>query len=425
MKWKFWEKDSPRLTMKSTLYAQELLHLMNSDTVAASAAGAMKLFRISSAVSIPVKLVTNTVAMITPTLSLEDGTIVQDHDITKLLRNPMQGVSSFLFFKSLAIFHSVVGTSYVWAGGNLNKPPIAIDKVNPINVHLNTLSNGDITSIDVTTGPYQGTYKAETDRGRTRYISNDFAEIGIIKGFSSRSDDRSMIGESPLIAVGPEIQQLVDGAVHNSALLKNGGTLSTIFSLKGDLADDQFEDAKSSIMAQYRGPNKAGTIGVVSAEDVDIKQFGNTPKDLDFEKLQKLARKIVALQYGVPILLVDNEKASFSNLEISNEMLFDNACEPVITEILNGLEFFLFPRYKMDLGRFNLTFDRTKLPILRKRFIRELKERKEAGVETPNELRSLINREPLGPEGDELYWPVGEAPISSDVFTADNPEVVD
>ena len=50
---------------------------------------------------------------------------------------------------------------------------------------------------------------------------------------------------------------------------------------------------------------------------------------------------------------------------------------------------------------------------------------KEAGVETPNELRSLINREPLTEGGDDLYWPVTQAPIGSDVFTGDNPKVMD
>jgi len=425
LNWKFWKKDIPMLSVKSNLYAQELLHLMNSDTIAASAQGALKLFRTSSAVSIPVRLIANNVGMITPVLKTEQGEVVADNDLISLLKNPKFGVSSFLFFKSLAIYQSIVGKSYVWAGGNISLPPVAIDKVNPANINLNTLSNGEITTINVTTGPYQGTYVAEKDGVRTRYILNNFAEIGIIPGFSSRTDDRVMIGESPLIAVGPEIQQVVDGAIHNSALLKNGGTLSTIFSLKGDLSDDQFEDAASTIMAKYQGPNKAGTIGVVGAEDVDIKQFGNTPKDLDFEKLQKLARKIVALQYGVPIALVDNEKSTFNNLGTSNEMLFDNACEPVITETLTGLEFFLFPRFKMDITKFDLTFDRTNLPILRQRFIRELKERREAGVETPNELRSLINREPLREGGDELYWTVTQAPIGSDAFTDDNPEVID
>ncbi len=425
MNWKFWQKDSPRLSVKQSLYAQELLHLMNSDTIAASANGAMKLYRTSSAVSIPVRLVANTVGMLTPVLKDQEGKIIIKDDLIRLLRNPKFGVSSFLFFKTLAITQNVVGKSYVWAGGNINRPPLAIDKVSPINVNLQTLSNGFISSIDVTTGPYQGTYKAERQGTRIRYIMNNFAELGILHGFSSRADDRSMVGESPLLAVGPEIQQLIDGAIHNSALLKNGGTLSTIFSLKGDLGDDQFEDASSAILSKYQGPNKAGTIGVVAAEDVDIKQFGNTPKDLDFEKLQKLARKIVALQYGVPIALVDNEKSTFNNLATSNEMLFDNGCEPVIKEILDGLEFFLFPRYKKDISDFDLTFDRTDLPILRQRFIRELKERKEAGVETINELRQLINREPIDEGGDDVLWPVTQAPIGSDIFTADNPRVLD
>lgn len=424
--WKFWEK-APRviMTKSSGLYAQELIHLMNADSIAASPSGAMKLFRTSSAVSIPVKLIANTVGMIEPVLKTEDGEVVPKTDFIRLLKNPKDGVSPFLFFKTLAIHQSVVGKAYVWAGGNINRPPIAIDKVSPVNVHLDTTSHGEITSIHVTTGPYQGTYKRELQGTRVRYIMNNFAEIGIIHGFSSRSDDRACVGESPLLAVGPEIKQLIAGATHNTNLLENGGSLSTVFSLKGDITDDQFEDAASAIDAKYVGPNKAGSVGVIAAEDVDVKQFGNTPKDLDFEKLQKMARKIVALQYGVPPALVDDDKSTFNNLDTSNEMFFDRACEPTIIEILNSLEFFLYPRYKMDITRFNLTFNKTELTILRQRFIRELKERKEAGVETPNELRQIINREPVAEGGDDLYWNVTQAPIGSDVFTQDNPRIVD
>jgi len=413
------------MTTKSKLYAQELLYLMNSQSTAASAHGAMNLYRTSSAVSIPVRMIANTVGMIQPVLKDKKGEVVERHPIIDLLQNPKYGMPAFLFFKTLAVHQSVVGRSYVWAGGNINRPPLVIDKINPVNIHLDTLSNGVITAINVTSGPYEGKYVAEQQGIRTRYIMNNFSEIGVIEGFTSSTDDRATLGESPLLAVGPEIQQLIEGAIHNTNLLKNGGSLSTVFSLKGDIMDDQFEAASSAIREKYQGPNRAGAIGVIAAEDVDIKQFGNTPKDLDFENLQKLARKIVALQYGVPIALVDNEKSTFNNLSTSNEMMFDNACEPVLTEILSGLEFFLFPRYKLETSKNDLSFDRTALPILRQRFIRELKERKDAGVETPNELRSLLNREPIAEGGDELYWPVTQAPIGSDVFTGDNPSVMD
>ena len=151
-----------------------------------------------------------------------------------------------------------------------------------------------------------------------------------------------------------------------------------------------------------------------------MQEFGKTPKDLDFEKLQRLARRQVALQYGVPIPLVDSERATMNNMEQSNEMLFDNGVEPLIKQLLDGLKFFLFPRFGLDMQKFDLTFDRTAMPILRKRFIKELNERVTANVETSNELRQLINREPLAVGADELYRPVTMMPIASDVFTDDD-----
>ena len=424
LSWKFWQKKAASFaTLNSeNPFLEELGLLAYSNIIAATAHGALALYRRSSAVSIPIRLIANNVSMIKPVL-IKKGEVVLEHDLLKLLMNPSTDLSANLFFKSLSIFHSVTGQAFVWAGGNINKPPLALDVVNPINVSINADLRGGILSIDVTSGPYQGNYKAQNIKGSIRYVLNEFSEIGLIRSFSSMPDERSFVGESPLKNVAMEIQQLVEGSQHNSALLRNGGRLSLLFSLKEELSPDQYEAAKSAIFVQYEGTSNSGKIGVVGAGEVNVKEFGISPKDLDFKELQQLARNCVAMQYGVPIPLVDNQKSTFNNLETANEMLFDNAVEPSVREILAGLKFYLFPRFGM--ADFQLSFDRTELPILRARFIKELKERKEAGVETPNELRSLINREPLTQGGDDLYLPATMIPIASDQFTDDNPEVMD
>ena len=105
-------------------------------------------------------------------------------------------------------------------------------------------------------------------------------------------------------------------------------------------------------------------------------------------------------------------------------MLFDNACAPLIKELLSGLEFFLFPRYNLDPEQFDLKFDETKLPILRERFLRELKIRKDIGIETINELRTLLPRVPVDEGGDVVYQPATLIPLGTSVIDTDA-EVMD
>ncbi len=416
MNWKFWEKSTKHETKSNDLSKWgpllELGVLANGTITARTATGALAAYRQSSAVSAPVRMIAADIAMLEPVIET-DGNIDQSRaavDLIALLNNPGENWLKDLFFETLSTYQSVTGNAYIWAGGNIARPPLAIGPVNPADITIDHDGNGTIISIQVNMGPYRGVYKAETQGGRTRFITNGFAEITQIRGFSSRIGG-IVEGESPLVSVGAEIEQMVRGNTHNNALLANGGRMSALFALKGDLTDEQFEAAKSEIFTKYKGESKAGTIAVVGAEDVSVQEMGITPKDMDYAKMLVLARNAVALQYGVPPVLITQEKATFSNMDTAREMLFDNAVSPAVTRLFSGIEAFLFPRFGLDTAKSNLTFNQLKVPSLRARRVRELNERRKANVETVNELRTSINREPLD-GGDELFIPATMIPLS-------------
>lgn len=401
----------------------ELGVLANGTITARTASGALSAYRKSSAVSVPVRMIAFDIAMLEPVVET-DGDVDNSPAaaaLIALLNNPGENWIKDLFFETLSIYQSLTGNAYIWAGGNITRSPLAIAPVNPADITIDHDGQGTIIAINVNIGPYRGVYKSETKNGRTRYIANNFAEITQIRGFSSRSGG-IFEGESPLISVGAEIEQMVRGNTHNNALLANGGRMSALFSLKGDLTDEQFENAKSEIFLKYRGESKAGTIAVVAADDVSIQEMGITPKDMDYAKMLVLARNSVALQYGVPPILVTQERATFSNMAASREMLFDNAVSPAAIRLFSGIEAFLFPRFGLEMGRSILTFDHLKVPSLRGRRVREINERRKANVETTNELRTIINREPLE-GGDELLVPATMIPLSM-VDDEDDPVVM-
>jgi len=422
MNWKFWQKPSTHEIKSSELSKWgpllELGVLANGTITARTASGALAAYRQSSAVSVPVRMIAADIAMLEPVIET-DGDVDQGRQalaLVALLNNPGENWLKDLFFETLSIYQSVTGNAYIWAGGNISRPPLAIGPINPADLSIDHDGNGTIISFSVNMGPYRGIYQAETKNGRTRYIANGFAELTQIRGFSSRTGG-IIEGESPLVSVGAEIEQMIRGNTHNNALLSNGGRMSALFSLKGDLSDEQFDAAKAEIFTRYKGETKAGTIAVVAAEDVSIQEMGVTPKDMDYAKMLILARNAVALQYGVPPVLISQEKSTFSNMDTGREMLFDNGVAPSARRLFSGLEAFLFPRFGLDVETSKLTFDQLAVPSLRQRRVKELNERRKANVETVNELRTSINREPID-GGDELYIPATMIPLS----LADDPD---
>lgn len=417
MSWKFWQK-AEKHEIKSNELSKwgpllELGVLANGAITARTAAGALAAYRKSSAVSAPVRMIAADIAMLEPIIET-DGDVDQSRAalaLIELLNNPGLNWLKDLFLETLSIYQSLTGNAYIWAGGNIARPPLAIAPVNPSDISINHDGNGTIISINVNTGPSRGVYTAETKNGKTRYIANGFAEITQIRGFSSRNGG-IFEGESPLVSVAAEIEQMVRGNTHNNALLANGGRLSALFALKGDLTNEQLKDAAEVILSQYQGESNAGQIGVVGAEDVSVTEFGITPKDMDYAKMLVLARNAVALQYGVPPVLINQEKATFSNMDTAREMLFDNAVSPAVRRLFSGIEAFLFPRFGLDTAKSSLTFDQLKVPSIRARRVRELNERRKANVETINELRASINREPID-GGDELFVPATMIPLST------------
>lgn len=382
---------------------------------------ALKYYRESSAVSIPINMIANQISQILPILRSNDQ-IVPNSKLINLLLEPGEGWIWEIFIKTIVINFCATGTAYVWASRPDNKLPVAMAALTTTNVNINTKAGGGIQSLQVSMGDYQGIYQAVPQGRKVRYINPvTKAELYQIRDTTTETGD-PVEGDSPLESAAIEIQQTIDGNVHNLSLIRNGGVLSLLFSLKGDLGDDQFEAAKEEIIGKYSGASSAGEIGVVDADDIDIKEFGLSPKDMNYDKLGKTAKNAVANVYGVPIVLLDPEKATLNNMTEARLMFFDQAVSPIMSRIFAGLEDLLFHRDGLIRGKDALSYDPLQVPMLKERIIDQLKVRREANTETTNELRDTINREEIE-GGDILFMPATQIPIGSDQFTDDNTDV--
>ncbi|KKK91743.1 hypothetical protein LCGC14_2709900, partial [marine sediment metagenome] len=148
--------------------------------------------------------------------------------------------------------------------------------------------------------------------------------------------------------------------------------------------------------------------------------MGQNAKDMDFVNLQQMAIKAVALQYRIPLPLVVDENQTLDNFKQGRLALYDDAVIPLSQVIFGGLGELLLPRYGLDPAEARIAFDPDKVTALVTRRNEELLKRSQINVDTKNEMRALIGREPVGAEGDTLLVPATMVPLGTDLFTDDN-----
>jgi HK97 family phage portal protein len=384
---------------------------------AATPTSAMNLYNSSSAVSIPINYIAEAFASINPVL--KDGTeIISDHPVLQLLQTPSPFYTQDLFLENLAKNYLITGEAELIAIGNINRPPLELQPINPKNVTINEGSSGLAVSMVVSGETLMGSYNL-MKRGRSvRYVANNLTELKQIRNYSTKNNSL-LRGQSPLVSASAEARQHIEGNNHNVNLLTNGGRVSLVFHFKEDLQRDDFDETKRRVMEQYAGTNNAGKIGVTAGESLEIKDIGINNRDMDFANLQKMAQTAVALQYKFPLPLLSTDASTFNNYKESKSALYDDAVLPLADRIFGGLSDFLLPRFGLDPSKVRITYDLDQVTALASRRNEELKLRRDLNLETTNEMRALLGREPVD-GGDFVLAPATMVPVGTDLFTDDN-----
>ncbi len=389
----------------------DLLKYGTSDS-AETPASALSLYKKSSAVSIPINKIAGPFASIEPVLE-HDGDIATEHPVLELLNRPSPYFDKVLFFETLAKNYLVTNEAGIIALGGVTRPPLEIQPISPRNVNVIEGPGGYVGEFNVTGESLTGSYVPAKRWKSVRYYQGNLRELKQIRGFST--DNNSLLrGQSLLVPAAAEARQHILGGEHNVSLLEKGGRVSLVFHFEDNLTVDEYNETKGRIFEQYGGSQNAGQIGVTAGPKMTISEFGKTNKDMDFAMLQSMAKQAVALQYNVPLPLITVDATTLNNYEVAILALFDDAVLPLADKIFNGLSMFLLPRYGLDPAKYKITYSILQITALRKRVLEELKLRKEINIETDNELRPLIDREPYQ-GGDAILKPANLIPVGEDL----------
>jgi HK97 family phage portal protein len=306
----------------------------------------------------------------------------------------------------------VTNEVYLVATGRPNRVPAELYIESPEFVEVKTDPDGLISRFEVRrkTEDYSSMISEVFYRDplEYRFFNKDrTAEIWQIKGFNTR---KTLRGRSKLSSAVYEIEQYLQAAIHNLSLLENGVRSTGAFTTDEPLTDEQFMRLRDQIYANQAGSENAGK-SIILEGGMDYKEMSMSPKDMDFEKLKQSTTEAIFRRYKIPLALVSTDSMAESTMEVSQLMLYDNVVLPLAHRLLAEVTQFLAPRFSMSEDAKVVPFEED-ITALQIRRIKEIKNKKETGVHTVDEIRKDMGDEPLPDgKGAVLYIPQNLVPI--------------
>lgn len=381
-------------------------------------AAAFRLYNQSTAVSVPVDLLRDSFAELSTVLfNTETKEIIRDHDVLRRLKKPSPDFPEKLWKKSVATNFLVTGNCYFVMIGALTRPPV---ELTPISASLSQPiegSNGEAGQFTITGDTLPGAYVRRRKGNDVLYLNGNDLSLKQIRTFNPHGNSM-LSGQSPLVPASNDALSHILGSNHNISLLKNGGTPTLNFHYEQEMDDPEYDALEEKLNKKRAGSDNAGRIIVTTGEGMQIQNLGTNMKDMDFAILQSASRQACALQFHVPLPLITNDAATFSNMESAIDLLFDIGVFPLAGTIYGGMSEAILPRYELDPMIWVLTYDPEEVTILKKRRLEEIKMKKDLQLFTHNELRAELGQDPV--EGGEVIYQqasliaLGEDPFSNE-----------
>ena len=236
--------------------------------------------------------------------------------------------------------------------------------------------------------------------------------------------DNPFVGMSTLEPISIAADLHNNGMSWNAALLENSARPSGImtFDVGSEVSNETAASVKEWFRKKFQGPRNAGEVHVVKGGK--WQSMSENAKDMDFLNSMKESAKYIASALGVPLPLIDNDAASYNNMQQAKERLWTDTVLPLLNEFLESLGNWMLPLYGADNLKF--AYDIDSIPALEgvraHRFDRMLRACG-APMLTVDEARSAIGYEIRGGTSDEMLIPSSSIPLGA--MDSASPDAVD
>lgn len=289
-----------------------------------------------------VTMIARGIAMV-PWLVYDGDTELITHPILQLLQHPSPGESGASFLESLVTSFLLSGNAFVRIVADQQGIPVQLHTLRPDRVRVIT-EQGNVVAYD---------YLIDGTTERLRVM-----EVLHLKSVHPLND---WYGLSPIEVAAMAIDQHNAVSTHNLALLQNGGRPSGVFIWKGTddgwgLTDEQKQSIRDTMAHVYSGQGNAGRIMVLEG-DVEWKELGLSPKDLDFAEGKHIAAREISQAFGVPPMLVGVPgDATYTNYKEARFHLWEDTILPLLERIQDAFTHFIATRFDENL-RFSYDVD--------------------------------------------------------------------
>lgn len=314
-----------------------------------------------------IKMISRSAAAIPWLLDDGRGNEIEQHALLKLLSRPGANIGGATLFEAFYAYLLIAGNSYLEAVGPDGKPPRELWALRPDRMKV----------VAGRFGLPQG-FEYEVNGQTVRWEADPLTGAGPIlhmKEFHPRSD---WYGLSPVEPASYSIDRHNAAVAHNTALIQNGSSPSGALIFKpismpgGGVTrapQEVIDAADARLNERHVGAVNAGR-PLILGGDVDWKQMGLSPKDMDFNESKMDAARDICLAFGVPHILIVPGQSTYNNLREAKLELYEETILPLVDKGLDALNAWLVPKFG---GGLVLGIDKDEIPALSLR--RELKQK--------------------------------------------------
>ena len=219
-----------------------------------------------------------------------------------------------------------------------------------------------------------------------------------------------LYGQSPIKA-GMRVMTTNNEAVETSLkYLHNQSARGMLTPDDDNLTPTQAQQLKSAFRRNFQGTKSANDI-MITGKKFSWVNFGLSSADLQLLESYKASKQDLANLFGVPVLLLTGEHATYDNYKTSRQVLFTNCVIPELNKLRDSLNSFLVPQFGEDLY---LDFDYSVIPELMPEQAKLVDQLSKSYWLTTNEKREAIG---YGVDEDNIIMndylvPSGMIPIS-------------
>jgi len=315
----------------------------------------------------------------------KNGHQIPSSPLARLIEEPNFKQSRAAFMESLTAYILLSGNAYVECVGEGEFEELYL--LRPDRVTIQPGPYGAPKAYEYRVGSEVRVIPADPVDGSSRILH--------IKTFHPLND---WYGLSPMEAAASAVDQHNAVGGHNLSLLQNGGRLSGALLLKGEggLSMEERESLKMQLQDSYQGPDHAGRLLVLEG-DMEWKEMGLSPKDLDFLEGKHISAREISQAYGVPPMLLGIPgDSTFSNYKEARFHLWEDTILPLLNMVISEFNRWMTGRYGESV---TFTYDVDSISALALRREPIWERLKNADFLTVNEKRQALGYPPL-PEKD-------------------------